>query len=132
MVEQFMTKTRPNLDVPFFEDSDEGRARSDAIIQLASDHPEPVLSRESMQRPATDLVWTATWTFVGIEEYRTFLQLAYDYDTALRLDRAKYYMNNGHSLLVEHKIEGVPDRTVLINITPANITTMDGSVYTEI
>jgi hypothetical protein len=132
MVEQFMTKTRPNLDVPFFEDSDEGRARSDAIIQLAADHPELLISRESMQRPATDLVWTATWIFADIEAYRTFLQLAHDYDTALRLDRAKYYMNNGHSLLVEHKIEGVPDRTVLVNITPTSITKIDGSVITEL
>ena len=63
MVLQFFTKTRPNLDVPFFEDSLEGKPRADAIIQLALDHPELVIDRTTMPLPATELTWTGTWTF---------------------------------------------------------------------
>ena len=131
MVEQYITKTRPNLDVPFFEDCDEGRDRSDAIIQLSIDHPELVTSRDSMARPATELVWTATWTFAGLEEYNTFLQLAYNYDTTLRIDRTRYYMTNEHTLLIEHKILNT-DRVTLVNVTPTGVTDIDGNVTTEI
>jgi hypothetical protein len=121
MVEQFITKTRPNLDVPFFEDSWEGKARSDAIIQLALDHPELVISRETMAIPATELVWTGTWTFAGIEEYSTFLQLAYNQDTTLRIDRSRYYMNNGHSMLIEFKTEDMDEPVLQVNIAPTGI-----------
>ena len=65
MILQYITKTRPTVDVPFFEDSEEGKTRSDAIIQLAIDHPELVVSRETDPIPATGLIFKATWTFSG-------------------------------------------------------------------
>ena len=130
MVEQYITKTRPNLDVPFFEDSDEGRSRSDAIIQLALDHPELVTSRETMPRPATDLVWTGTWTFPGWPEFMEFMQLTYDADTTLRTDRAKYVMRNGQEMLVETQENGFGERNVQLHITPSQFVRYDGTIRT--
>lgn len=117
MILQFFTKTRPTLDVPFFEDSEEGKARADAIIQLAIAHPELVVSRESDPIPATGLIFEATWTFVGWPQFREFMQLAYAADTTLRTDRAKYVMRNGQEMLVETQEFGNEERTVQLHIT---------------
>lgn len=123
---QFFTKTRPTLDVPFFEDSEEGKARADAIIQLAIDHPELVTSRDSMARPATELVWTATWTFAGFPELKEFMQLAYTTDPTLRADRTKYIMKNGQEMLVETYSPDTEERVVQIHITPSEAVRYDG------
>ena len=123
---QFFTKTRPTLDVPFFEDSEEGKARADAIIQLAIDHPELVTSRDSMARPATELVWRATWTFAGFPELKEFMQLAYTTDPTLRADRTKYIMKNGQEMLVETYSPDTEERVVQIHITPSEAVRYDG------
>jgi len=128
MILQLFTKTRPTLDVPFFEDSEEGKTRADAIIQLAVDHPELVVSRESDPIPATGLSFKATWTFVGWPEFREFMQLAYDADTTLRTDRAKYVMRNGQEMLVETQEEGVAERNVQLHITSSQVVRYDGSI----
>ena len=123
---QFFRKTSPTLDVPFFEDSEEGKARADAIIQLAIDHPELVTSRDSMARPATELVWTATWTFAGFPELKEFMQLAYTTDPTLRADRTKYIMKNGQEMLVETYSPDTEERVVQIHITPSEAVRYDG------
>ena len=123
---QFFTKTRPTLDVPFFEDSEEGKARADAIIQLAIDHHELVTPRDSMARPATELVWTATWTFAGFPELKEFMQLAYTTDPTLRADRTKYIMKNGQEMLVETYSPDTEERVVQIHITPSEAVRYDG------
>ena len=130
MIEQYITKTRPNLDVPFFEDCDEGRDRSDAIIQLAIDHPELVTSRDSMARPATELVWTATWTFAGFPEFAKFMQLAYTTDPTLRVDRTKYIMKNGQEMLIETQGPESEERVVQIHVTPSEAVRYDGVTMT--
>ena len=118
MVLQFFTKHRPTLDVPFFEDSDEGKARADAIIQLANDHPELCLGRDAMPQPATELTWTATWTFAGPAELIQFNLLAQESDVTLRVDRARYYMRNGQTLIIEYQNEGDAERSLTVNIGP--------------
>jgi hypothetical protein len=128
MILQYFTKTRPTLDVPFFEDSEEGKARADAIIQLAIDHPELVNSRESDPIPATGLIFKATWTFEGWTEFREFMRLAYEADTTLRLARTKYIMENGHEMLVETEEFGIEERNVQLHITSAQVVRYDGSI----
>lgn len=128
MIEQYITKTRPNLDVPFFEDCDEGRDRSDAIIQLAIDHPELVTSRKTDLTPAAGLTWAATWTFVGYFEFTEFMQLAHNADPTLRTDRTKYIMRNGQELLIETQEYGNETRNVQLHITSAQIVRHDGSI----
>lgn len=130
MILQYITKTRPTVDVPFFEDSEEGKARSDAIIQLAVDHPELVVSRETDPIPATGLIFKATWTYPGWPEFREFMQLTYDSDLRLRTDRAKYIMQNDQEMLVEVQELGTEQRTVSIHITPAQVVRYDGSILT--
>ena len=128
MILQFFTKTRPTLDIPFFEDSEEGKARADAIIQLAVDHPELVVSRESDPIPATGLSFKATWTFVGYAEFKEFMQLAYDADTTLRITRSKYIMRNGQEMLVETQEFGKEERHVQAHITSSQVVRYDGSI----
>jgi hypothetical protein len=128
MILQYITKTRPTVDVLFFEDSEEGKTRSDAIIQLAADHPELVNLRVTDPIPATGLTWSATWTFVGWPEFREFMQLAYDADTTLRTDRSKYIMKNGQEMLIETQEEGVAERNVQLHITPSQVVRYDGSI----
>jgi hypothetical protein len=128
MVLQFFTKHRPNLDIPFFEDSDEGKARSDAIIQLASDHPELCLGRDTSPIPATELTWTATWTFAGLDEFNQFIVLAQEADVTLRVDRARYYIRNGHTLVIEHQNEGDSERSLDINIGPDGVRGPNGII----
>jgi len=128
MLLQFFTKHRPNLDIPFFEDSEEGKARADAIIQLANDHPELCLGRDTMPLPATTLTWTAVWTFAGLDEFRQFMILAYESDTSLRYDRARYYMNNGHSLIIEYQNEGMEERALTIHIGPDGMRGPNGTI----
>jgi len=123
---QYFTKTRPTLDVPFFEDSEEGRARADAIIQLAVDHPELVISRETSPIPATELTWTGTWTFAGFPELAEFMQLSYSADPTLRSDRTKYIMKNGQEMLVETYSPETEERVVQIHITPSEFVRYDG------
>ena len=127
MILQFFTKTRPTLDVPFFEDSEEGKARADAITQLAIDHPELVVSRETDPSPATGLSFKATWTFVGWPEFREFMQLAYNSDTTLRTVRAKYVMQNDQEMLVEVQELGKEERTVQVHITPSQVVRYNNS-----
>ena len=128
MILQYITKTRPTVDVPFFEDSEEGKTRSDAIIQLAIDHPELVVSRETDPIPATGLIFKATWTFSGWPAFREFMQLAYDADLTLRTDRAKYTMQNGQEMLIEVQEFGTEQRTVSVHITPEQVVRYDGSI----
>ena len=123
---QFFTKTRPTLDVPFFEDSEEGKARADAIIQLAIDHPELVTSRETDPTPAAGLTWSGTWTFAGFPELTEFMQLAYTTDPTLRADRTKYIMKNGQEMLVETYSPDTEERVVQIHITPSEAVRYDG------
>jgi len=130
MVIQFLTKTRPNLDVPFFEDSSEGNARSDAIVQLALDHPELCIDRTVMPIPATELTWTGTWTFAGPEEYKQFIELAHNSDLNLRRDRAKYYMKNMHELLIEYQGDGMGSRALQVHITHGVLKTWNATSYT--
>jgi hypothetical protein len=130
MVLQFFTKTRPNVDVPFFEDSLEGKPRADAIIQLASDHPELVIDRTTMPIPATELTWTGTWTFAGPDEFRQFMILAHESDTTLKADRARYYMTNMHELLVEYQGEEMVQRELQVRIHPTLITKWDNTTWT--
>jgi hypothetical protein len=131
MILQFFTKTRPTLDVPFFEDSEEGKARADAIIKLAADHPELVVSRVTDTIPATGLTWSGTWTFVGWPELIEFLKLAYNADTALRTDRAKYVMRNGQEMLVETQEFGKEERKVQLHITSSQVVRHDGSTLSS-
>jgi hypothetical protein len=130
MILQHFTKTRPSLDVPFFEDSTEGKSRSDAIIQLAIDHPELVVSRETDPTPATELTWSGTWTFPGWTEFKAFMQLSHDADTTLRADRAKYIMRNGQEMLVESQDAESTQRNVQVHITSNRVLRHDGSVMT--
>ena len=123
---QFFTKTRPTVDVPFFEDSEEGKARTDAIIQLSIDHPELVVSRVTDPIPATGLIFKATWTFSGWPAFREFMQLAYTTDPTLRADRTKYIMKNGQEMLVETYSPGTEERVVQIHITPSEVVRYDG------
>ena len=128
MIFQFITKTRPSLDVPFFEDSEEGKSRSDAIIQLAVDNPELVISREADPRPATELTWSGVWKYAGWEEFKTFMQLSYDADTELRVDRTKYIIRTGQEMLIETQQEGATERVVQVHITPQAITRYDNAI----
>lgn len=128
MVLQFFTKHRPNLDVPFFEDSDEGKARADAIIQLANEHPELCLGRDAMPQPATELTWTATWTFAGFPEFNQFMTLAQELDVSLRVDRARYYIRNKHTLIIEHQNEGDAERSLNVSIGPDNVRGPNGII----
>ena len=128
MLLQFFTKHRPNLDVPFFEDSEEGKARSDAIIQLANKHAELCLGRDTSPIPATELTWTATWTFAGVPEYTQFMILAYESDITLRVDRARYYMRNGHTLIIEYQNEGDAERSLTVNIGPDGVRGPNGII----
>jgi hypothetical protein len=128
MVLQFFTKHRPNLDVPFFEDSDEGKARADAIIQLANEHPELCLGRDAMPQPATELTWTATWTFAGFPEFNQFMALAQELDVSLRVDRARYYIRNKHTLIIEHQNEGDAERSLNVSIGPDNVRGPNGII----
>ena len=128
MLLQFFTKHRPNLDVPFFEDSDEGKARADAIIQLANDHPELCLGRDSLPQPATTLTWTSTWTFAGRDEFNQFMVLAQDSDVSLRVDRARYYIRNGHSLIIEYQNEGDTERSLNVSIGPDGVRGPNGII----
>jgi hypothetical protein len=127
MVLQFFTKQRPNLDVPFWEDSEEGKARADAISQLANDHPELCLGRDTMPSPAVDLTWTATRTFPDVAEFRQFLSLAYTLDPDLRADRARYYMKHGHTLHIEYQGEGMEERVTTVHISSDGIRRPDGA-----
>jgi hypothetical protein len=125
MILQFFTKTRPTLDVPFFEDSAIGKSRSDAIIQLALDHPELVSSRETDLTPATELVWEGVWTFRGWPEFKEFMQLSYDLDMTLRSDRVKYIVDNQQEMLVETQdcTGGLtPERQLQVHVTSTSIT----------
>ena len=117
-----------NLDVPFFEDSDEGKARADAIIQLANQHAELCLGRDAMPQPATELTYTATWTFAGVPEYTQFMILAYESDITLRVDRARYYMRNGHTLIIEYQNEGDAERSLTVNIGPDGVRGPNGII----
>jgi hypothetical protein len=128
MILQHIKKIRPNLDVPFFEDSAEGKARADAIIQLALNHPELVIGRETMPIPATELTWEGTWTFAGLDEFKNFMQLAYDADPTLRNVRAKYIIQHGHEMLIETEEPGVNYRDVQVHITPIQAVRYDGTV----
>ena len=128
MILQHIKKIRPTVDVPFFEDSEVGKTRADAIIQLALDHPELVIGRETMPVPATELTWEGTWTFVGWDEFRQFMQLAYDADTTLRIDRSKYIMQHGHEMLIETEEHGTNYRNLQAHITSAQVVRYDGSV----
>jgi hypothetical protein len=129
MVIQFLTKTRPNLDVPFFEDSSEGKARADAIIQLALDHPELCVDRTTDPIPATELSWSGTWTFAGPEEFKQFMSLAHDADPTLRSDRARYYMTNMHELLVEYQGDGMDQRELQVHIHPEVVKRWDNTTF---
>ena len=128
MIFQFITKTRPSLDVPFFEDSEEGKSRSDAIIQLAVDNPGLVISREADPRPATELTWSGVWQYAGWEEFKTFMQLSYDADTELRVDRTKYIIRTGQEMLIETQQEGATERVVQVHITPQSISRYDSAI----
>ena len=128
MVLQFFTKHRPNLDVPFFEDSDEGKARADAIIQLANEHPELCLGRDAMPQPATELTWTATWTFAGFPEFNQFMALAQELDVSLKVDRARYYIRNKHTLIIEHQNEGDAERSLNVSIGPDGVRGPNGII----
>jgi len=130
MILQYITKTRPTVDVPFFEDSEEGKTRSDAIIQLAADHPELVDSRVTDPIPATGLTWSGTWTFVGWIELKEFMQLAYNIDPTLRTVRAQYIMRNGQELLLETQELGTETRNVQLHVTSAQVVRYDGSILT--
>ena len=127
---QFFTKTRPTVDVPFFEDSEEGKARADAIIQLAIEHPELVTSRETDPTPAAGLTWSGTWTFAGFSELTEFMQLAYTTDPTLRVDRTKYIMKNGQEMLVETQVPGSEERVLQIHVTPSEAVRYDGVTMT--
>jgi hypothetical protein len=127
MILQFFTKTRPTLDVPFFEDSEEGKTRADAIIQLALDNPELVILREADPIPAIGLTWSGMWKYAGWEEFKRFMQLSYDADTELRADRAKYIVRNGQEMLIETQQEGATERVVQVHITPQAITRYDNA-----
>lgn len=130
MLEQFITKRRLNLDHPFFEDTEEGKHRSDAIIELAKLKTNLFVKYEAMPTPATDTLWTSTWTFKGDDEFRALMQIIYHADPALRLDRARYYIEKGHYLLIETKSATSPQRELQLEITPEGVTRRrDGLIY---
>lgn len=129
-LKQFYTKTRQDTSIPFFEDAPEYLARTQAVLTLIEDHPELVLERVTDTIPATGLVFTAVWTYPGIEEFRELSGLIDQLDATYRNDRVAYYHLHGHEMLVEYQFDGMEERGLISRISATNLTvrTANGTV----
>lgn len=129
-LKQFYTKTRPDTSVPFFEDSPDHLERTQAVLKLIEDHPELVTDRVTDPIPATGLVFTATWTYPGVEEFRELSDLINELDSWYRSDRIAYYQLHNHEMLIEYQLDGMDERGLISKIAADKHTvrTSDGTV----
>ncbi len=129
-VTQYFTKSRPDTTQPFYENTTEGKARTDVLYALADSHPELVLSRPQIPTDLDALTIETEWTFPDVDAFREWLKLALETDPELRFDRARYYQDKGHSLLIEFFFDGLDRRGLISSITPLGAVhrMFDGSI----
>jgi len=129
-VTQYFTKSRPDATQPFYEDTTEGKTRTSALYALADSRPELVSSRPQPSTNADALTIETEWTFPDVDAFREWLKLALETDPELRFDRARYYQDNGHSLLIEFMYDGLDRRGLISSITPLGAVhrMFDGSI----
>jgi hypothetical protein len=122
MVRVFYTGTRPNASVPFYEQTEDGKSKRSAIIGLVRDNPGLVESTsttdiEVVKHP-DDLSWQLEIVHPDVESFRAMLTLVNKWNPQFRDVRAKYYKQNGHTLLIEYIVDGMEERGLVASITP--------------
>jgi hypothetical protein len=56
------------------------------------------------------------------------MALAQELDVSLRVDRARYYIRNKHTLIIEHQNEGDAERSLNVSIGPDNVRGPNGII----
>lgn len=132
MVKQFYTRTRPDTTHAWFHETPGGAERTAAVADLMTQNPN--LVSEQFVTVNSELSETATVIYPDIESFREFLRLAATMDPDFKKDRARYFKEHGHSLLIEYQIEGMDERGLIANITPQGTTIRqaDGTIITSV
>lgn len=129
-MKQYFTRTRPDATVPFYEDTEEGMARNNAIRDLMTQHPELVINYQKDDHDPNALSWTSTTEYVDVDAFRAFASLVTALDPNYRNERGAYYTTNKHNLLIEYQIEGMEERGLVVSVGE-NVTTIrlaDGTI----
>ena len=115
-MKQFFTRTRPDTTVPFYEDTEEGSARNNAVRELMNQHPELVVSYRKDDYDPNALVWTSETEWADVDAFRKFTGLVTSLDGTFRNDRGAYYVEHGHHLLIEYQLEGMEERGLVFKV----------------
>lgn len=104
MFKQYFTCTRPDVSIPFWEESPEGVPLSNAIDELRLSRPDLVTNYSCSEWHEDDTTFTSEWTFADVEAFNEFRRLVTLIDPNLRRKRGMYYTANSHVLLVEYEV----------------------------
>jgi hypothetical protein len=104
MFKQYFTCTRPDVAIPFWEESPEGKPLSDAIDALRLSRSDLVANYASSEWHEEDLEFTSEWTFASVEAFNEFRRLVTAIDPNIRGKRGRYYTANNHTLLIQYEV----------------------------
>lgn len=125
MFKQYFTCTRPEIAIPFWEETPIGKPLTDAIDALRVSRPDLVIDYSCSEWHEEDLEFTAEWTFPSVEAFNEFRRLVTAIDPNLRRKRGIYYTANKHVLLIEYEVNGT-GRNLLARMDTNGL--YDGSV----
>lgn len=104
MFKQYFTCKRPDVAIPFWEETPIGKPLTDAIDALRLSRPDLVTGYVCSDWHEEDLEFTAEWTFPSVEAFNEFRRLVTLIDPTLRRERGKYYTANKHTLLIQYEV----------------------------
>lgn len=115
MLRQFFTKTRASDSVPFFEDAPGFKERVDANIHAIKEaNPNLVINHEVEW--VSPLEFRSTWTFPDANAFAMFRKMTSEADPTLKSQRAQYYQDNNHHLLIEYQSDNMLERALIAEI----------------
>jgi hypothetical protein len=120
----FFTMSRPDANIPFWEQTGDGRVRTLATIEISDNNPD--LMTRVIPIPLDDnpdlLVYESTYIFEDFSSWNIFRDMINQLDPTFRDDRITYYQANGHSLKIEYQDDSMDEKEVTQLVTAEKTT----------
>jgi hypothetical protein len=116
---QYVTCTRPDASIPFFEQTGDGSVRASVQRDIADSLPDLVTRScpVTMEEDPDILTFTSTFTYTDFGAWAALREMMASTDPTFKEDRVAYYSSVGHTFKIEYLDEGMEDRELLVHVT---------------
>ena len=130
---QYITCTRPDTSVPFFEQTGDGKVRLERVWESIIENYPDLITRDmpiGMNDDLNILTFTSTYTYSDFGAWQTIREMMTFSDPTFKEDRFNYYAAAGHTIKMEYQDETMENRDLLAFVSPDIMIfkNMDGTI----